>query len=197
MDPLNGEALTGLQTALQSLLPPSADPAVAPDLRVNPTRFRPSGLNGFVGIHHDPDGEIVGRRVQANAIVGVKTQQLDDLNGAVTGVTAAVVGAPRADLRALGILDIGVAGLGPQTAPGPNGVARQEVTFAVSYEFLKLPMAGSGVIASVPLDVDLSRDNDPRRLISEEFGPQSLDAFEVVDDPLATNGAPSVWAFDA
>jgi len=199
MDPLNGEALVGLQTALQALLPPSANPQLAPDLRVNPTRFRPSGLNGFVGIHHDPDGEIVGRRVEASAIVGVKTKQLADLNGAVAGLTAAVVGAPRADLRSAGILDVGVAGLGPQTAPspGPSGVARQEVTFAVSYEFLKLPAAASGVIASVPLDVDLSRDNDPRRLISEEFGPQSLDAFQIVDDPLATSGAPSAWSFDA
>src|SRR5262245_2873963 len=199
MDPLNGEALTGLENALQSLLPAPADPALVPDLRVNPTRFGPSGLNGFVGIHHDPDGEIVGRRVQASAIVGVKTKTLADLGGAVTGVTTAVIGAPRGDLRALGILDVGVGELGPQTAPGPgpSGVARQEVTFAVSYEFLKLPSAASGVIDSVPLDIDLSRVNDPRRLVSEEFGPQSLDAFEVVDDPLAGSGAPSSWQFDA
>ena len=72
--------------------------------------------------------------------------------------------------------------LGPQTppAPGPNGVARQEVTFAVSYEFLKLPVAPSGVIASVPLDVELSRDHDPTKLIAVEFGPHSLADFEVV-----------------
>ena len=105
------------------------------------------------------------------------------------GVTASVVGATRGDLRRLGILDVGVSGLGPQTppAPGPKGVARQEVTFDVSYEFLKLPTAPSGVIASVPLDVDLSRDNDPTTLIAEEFGPQSLADFDVVDDPAAAN----------
>src|SRR4051794_18343440 len=175
MDPLNGEALTGLTAALTSLLPPAADPALAPDLAVSPTRFATSGLNGFVGVNHDPDGEIVGRRVQANAIVGVKTKSTATLNAAVATTTASVVGAPRGDLRKLGILGIGVSGRGPQTTSGSgaNAVARQEVTFDVSYEFLKLPAAASGVIAAVPLDVDLARANDPRTLVSEEFNAQS------------------------
>src|SRR5512140_2447312 len=139
MDPLNTEALTGLTAALQSLLPPQADPLLAPDLSVSPTRFATTGLNGFVGFNHEPEGEILGRRVKANAIVGVKTKTVDALNGAVAGVTASVVGALRGDLRRLGILDIGVSGVGPQAAPapGPKGVARQEVTFDVSYEFLQ------------------------------------------------------------
>src|SRR5436190_892765 len=190
MDPLNSEALTGLTSALQSLLPPSADPALAPDLSVSPSRFATTGLNGFVGLNRDPEGEIIGRRVEANAIVGVKTKTLDTLNAAVAAVTASVVGASRGDLRRLGILAIGVGGVGTQTppAPGPAGVARQDVTFAVSYEFLKLPTASAGVIAEVPLDVELSRDHDPRTLAAVEFGPQSLADFEVVDDPAATNG---------
>ena len=72
MDPLNSEALTGLTSALTSLLPPSADPGLAPDLTVSPTRFGTTGLNGFVGFNHEPEGEILGRRVEANAIVGVR-----------------------------------------------------------------------------------------------------------------------------
>jgi len=197
MDPLNGEALTQLTTALSSLLPPSGNPALAPDLAVSPTRFATTGLNGFVGTNDDPEGEILGRRVSANAIVGVKTETLDTLNGAVADLTAAVIGAPRGDLRKLGILDLGVEGLGLQTPPADGGVARQEVTFSVSFEFLKFPEDSSGVIAEIPLDVDLSRDNDPRKLISAEFSAQSLSWFDVVDDPLATSGAPSSWSFDA
>jgi hypothetical protein len=199
MDPLNAEALTGLTAALESLLPAPADPALAPDLSVSATRFATTGLNGFVGFSHQPEGEILGRRVKANAVVGVKTETLDGLNGAVAGVTASIVGALRGDLRRLGILDVGVSGLGPQAppAPGPDGVARQEVIFDVSYEFLKLPVESSGVIASVPLDVDLSRDNDPTTLISEEFSAQSLADFDIVDDPAAATNAPSNWEFDA
>ena len=199
MDPLNGEALTQLTTALSSLLPPSGSPALAPDLAVSPTRFATTGLNGFVGTNEDPEGEIIGRRVSANAIVGVKTETLETLNDAVADLTAAVVGAPRGDLRKLGILDLGVEGLGLQTppAPGPDGVARQEVTFSVLYEFLKFPEDSSGVIKEVPLDFDLSGDNDPRKLISAEFSAQSLAWFDVVDDPLATSNAPSSWSFDA
>jgi len=197
MDPLNGEALTQLTTALSSLLPPSGDPDLAPDLAVSPTRFTTTGLNGFVGTNEDPEGEIVGRRVSANAIVGVKTETLDALNAAVAGVTAAVVGTSRGDLRKLGILDVGVAELSLQTPPPPDGVARQEITFAVSFEYLKYPEESTGVIESVPLDVDLSRDNDPRALISAEFSAQSLAWFDVVDDPLATSNTPSSWSFDA
>jgi len=196
MDALNSEALTGLTIAVQSLLPPTADPSLAPDLSVAPTRFSSTGLNGFVGVNHEPDGEIIGRRVKANAIVGVKTNSLDALNSAVAGVTAAVVGAPRADLRRLGILDVGVTGVGPQVPPkGPNA-ARQEVTFGVSYEYLKLPTAPSGLIQSVPLSLDLSREHDPRQLMGGEFTSQSLVELEVIDDPAATTNAPSHWTFD-
>jgi hypothetical protein len=198
MDPLNGEALAGLTAALSSLLPASADPALAPELAVSPTRFATTGLNGFVGLSHDPDGEIVGRRVDANAIVGVKTGSLEALNGAVADVAAALVGAAHSDLRKLGILGVGVSGLGPQstTGAGADAVSRQEITFAVSYEFLKLPAEASGVIGSVPLDVDLARSNDPTTLFSEEFTAQSLAEFEVVDDPAATSNSPSSWSFD-
>jgi hypothetical protein len=199
LDTLNGEALTGLTTALQSLLPASADPNLAPELLVSPKRFSPAGLNGFVGVNHDPEGDILGRRVSAIASVGVKTKTLATLGDAVAGVTAAVVGAPRSDLRRLGILSVGVTELGPQTAPapGPQGVARQQVTFDVSYEFLKLPAAPAGVIAQIPLDLELSGENDPRRLYSDEFNSQSLASFEIVDDPLSNKNTPSAWAFDA
>jgi hypothetical protein len=180
-------------------LPPSADPTLAPDLAVRPTRFAPAGLNGFVGVNHTPDGEIVGRRVAASAVVGVKTKTVDTLNAAVASVAAAVVGAPRGDLRRLGILGVDVDAVGPQTppAPGPKGVARQELTLDVSYEFLKLPAAPEGVIQSIPLDVDLSGANDPTTLLSEEFAASPLADFEVVDDPAANKNAPSSWQFDA
>src|SRR5437763_5075910 len=199
MDQLNSEALAGLTSALQSLLPPSVDPTLAPDLAVRPTRFAPAGLNGFVGVNHTPDGEIVGRRVAANAVVGVKTKTVDTLNAAVASVAAAVVGTSRGDLRRLGILGVDVEGVGPRTPPaaGPKGVARQELTLDVSYEFLKLPASRDGVIQSIPLDLDLAGANDPETLVSEEFDASPLADFEVVDDPAATKNAPSSWQFDA
>ncbi len=197
MDPLNSEALTGLTSALQSLLPPSNDPNLAPDLAVSPTHFAPTGLNGFVGVNHDPDGEIVGRMVKANAVVRVKSTDFADLNGAVADVTAAVVGTSRGDLRRLGILSLGVATLGDQF-PSNGGPARQDVTFDVAYEFIKVPTDPSGVIAAIPIDLELSRANEPRVLYANEFSAAAaLDDFEVVDDPLATKNAPSAWAFNA
>jgi hypothetical protein len=75
--------------------------------------------------------------------------------------------------------------------------ARQEVTFGVSFEYLKLPAAPSGVIESVPLGLDLSRDHDPRLLMGGEFTQQSLVELQVVDDPAANKNTPSSWSFDA
>jgi hypothetical protein len=53
------------------------------------------------------------------------------------------------------------------------------------------------VIASIPLDLDLSGVNDPATLFSREFAASPLSDFEVVDDPAATKNAPSQWSFDA
>ena len=198
--PSTAKRSPGLTAALTSLLPPSADPTLAPDLSVSPTRFSTTGLNGFVGYNHEPDGEILGRRVEANAIVGVKTKTVDALNGAVAGVTASVVGAPHGRPPQARDPDIGVSGLGPQTPPraARRASRRQEVTFDVSYEFLKEPTAASGVIAEIPLDFDFSRENEPT--------PADLGGVRArTRSPLRgrrrsrwrRTGAPSHWTFDA
>jgi hypothetical protein len=198
MDPVAEEAFTGLADALGSLLPPADDPALAPGLTINPVRIRPTGLGGYVGPHVEPDGDVVGRFLEVKALVEVKAASLAGLDAAVGTVTRALVGAGRDDLRAAGILRLELDELGDKTPPPePTDNASQAVSFAIAYEFLKEPAEGGGVIAEVPLDLELTGENEPRVLISSAFDNDPLDAFEVVDDPLATTNAPSQWAYAA
>jgi hypothetical protein len=198
MDPLAQEAFTGLATALAALLPTAPEPALAPELTVNPVRIRPTGLGGYVGPQLDPDGDVVGRLLEARVLVEVKAAGVDGLDAAVGTITRALVGARREDLRKAGILRLELDGLGdkvPSLETTDN--ATQPVTFSVAYEFLKGPDEGGGVIAKVPLDLELTGSNEPRVLIASQFESDPLDEFEVVDDPLATTNAPSQWTYSA
>lgn len=196
-DAIATEAFAGLTTALESLLPPSGDPALTPQLTVNPTKIRPTGLNGFVGTSEDPAGEIVGRYIEATALVEVKAASLDGLDGAVGAVTQALVGASPLDLRKAGIFRLRMAKLGDKTPPpADDDPAVQSVSFDVAYEFLKEPDEGEGVISAIPLDLDLGGNNRPRSFRAGGFVESTLDTFDIVDDPVATTNAPSQWAFD-
>jgi len=196
MDPIAEEAFSELAGALGSLLPPPGDPDLAPEVTINPVRVRPTGLGGYVGPHADPDGDVVGRFLEAKALVEVKATSLAGLDAAVGTVTRALVGAGRDDLRAAGILRLELDTLGQKTPPpDQTDSASQAVTFAVAYEFLKKPTEGGGTIDDIPVDVELTGENAPRMLFSSAFEHDPLDSFEVVDDPLATTNAPSLWVY--
>src|SRR5215831_8995323 len=197
MDPVAADAFSGLADALGSLLPPAGDPSLAPELTINPVRMHPLGLGGYVGPHADPDGDVVGRFLEAKALVEVRAASVGGLDAAVGTVSQALVGARPADLRAAGILRLELDGLGEKAPPDQANSASQAVTFAVAYEFLKEPTDNGGTIASIPVDVELTGANEPRVLVATAFEDDPLDSFEVVDDPLAAMNAPSQWVYAA
>jgi hypothetical protein len=186
MDPLNAQAFDALAGTVRSLLPGT------PEVRVNPVRVSPAGLAGFIGLSHEPDGQIVGRLIDARTVVTVEEDTAALLDDAVSDVTQALVGADRGDLRAAGVLRLALDGVGTPVGDGP---LRRDVTFAVAYEFVKGPDEGEGIIEEIPIDADL--DGTGRTLVDAAFMEGSLDWFEVVDDPAASNFAPSDWAYDA
>ncbi len=199
---INNEALEALATALRSLLPPVADPDLQPSLVVLPTRIGPAGIGGVVGTNADPRGEIVARRLEATALVTVRGEDNAGLDSAVADVTRALVAADRAALQSSGILRITLGNIGsrPEERPGggPDRAQERELTFRVLYEFLKLPEAAEGVIQEIPIDLEVNETGArPRIVLSSGFMEGSLDWFEVVDDPLATQGAPSQWLYNA
>jgi hypothetical protein len=152
MDPISVEALSALQASVLALLPDVADPDLQPSVVIQPLTISPLGLGGFVGFHDDPVGDIVGRRVEAIVIVGVRAQA-DDIDAAVAGTLTALLAADRATLLGHGFQRVSVDKIGEATS-GPDP-AKQPVSFRVLYEFLKTPTAPEDVIQSIPLNVEL------------------------------------------
>lgn len=155
MDAISAEALTGLATAIQSLLPVPANPNLTPSVIVRPASITPSGIGGVVGISHDPDGEIVGRRI--DAVVGVALRaQADAISASVSNTINAVLAADRALLLNQGLLRVAVDNIGDRVA-GQGDVVEQEVGFRVLYEFLKKPVDPEDIIREVPLNIQLQQ----------------------------------------
>jgi hypothetical protein len=156
MTPIDSEALAGLTAAVRSLLPPPTDPSVQLILLTTPGHVAPTGIGGFVGTNEDPRGEIRGRLLEATALVTVRANAVGPVDGAVTEVIRAFVGADRAALLERGILRVDLDGVGPQSVSGSesNQVVERSLTFKVLYEFLKRPEEDEHVILEIPIDLD-------------------------------------------
>jgi hypothetical protein len=185
---------------MTSLLPPPPSPALTPSLMVTPVKIAPAGIGGFVGLHPDPQGDVLGRRVTARVTVDVPASNAASLDATVTQVTQRVLSAARSELAQLGILRLSLFELGPRPVPSTTGPAvtpRRDVSFDVLFEFLKPPDAPMGIIQSIPLDIESSFLSEPLTVMSGAFVANPLADFEVFDDPAALTSAPSSWSFDA
>lgn len=156
MDAISSEALAGLTAAVEAILPSVADPSVQRTLLLTPTRVTPTGLGGFVGTNEDPYGDILGRRLEATALVTLRAKDVAPLNGAVTAVTHAFLGADRATLSEQGILRIALDNIGAQSVSGSGStrVVERVLSFGVLYEFLKRPDEAADVIREIPLNLN-------------------------------------------
>ena len=155
MDSISVEALDGLTAAIQSLLPPQADPNLKPSLNVQPITISPTGMGGFVGINDNPVGEIIGRRIDATVAIGVKAPS-DGIGAAVSGVINALLAADRATLLGLGLLRVTLDKVGDPSAVQGSTV-QQPVSFRVLYEYLKKPVDPEGIIQQIPLNIQLQQ----------------------------------------
>ena len=155
-DGINGEALAGLTAAAESFLPDIADPSVRLILLAAPVSVAPTGLGGFIAANEDPEGEILGRRLDATALLTVRANDVGPLNGAVAAVIRSFLGADRAALVEQGILRVSLEEVGPQSISGSGntGVAERTLTFKVLYEFLKRPEESEDVIVEIPMNLD-------------------------------------------
>jgi hypothetical protein len=156
MDAINDEALAGLTAAVESFLPDTADPSVNVELLVALARIAPTGLGGFVGANEDPQGDILGRRLEATVLATVRAGDVGPLNDAIPAVTGAFLGADRATLLEKGILRVNLDGASPQSVSGSerNRVAERTLTFKVLYEFLKSPEESEDVILEIPVNLE-------------------------------------------
>ena len=147
MNVLTSEAVQGLATAMDTLLPE----ALRSSLLILPIHSAPTGLGGFVGLNDAPAGEIVGRRLRASMLLTLQAADAAQLGRAVTSAVDTVLALDRATLLAQGILRLTFDSLGPEISrPGSSDLHR-ELSFHVLYEFLKKPTASEGIVETIPI----------------------------------------------
>jgi len=195
------EAVTALNAALQDLLPGAADPALAPELFVNPLSSRLVGVGGVVGIRTlPPAGEVMALHVTAEVVVRVKAPTVAELAAVESDVSLALLGADPVNLRSQGVFRIRrLFEQVDRLVTGLPDIAGRDVRFEVLYEFSKLPDVGSGVIASIPLDLiqrtAVTPGRRPSELLLVDFEQDPLALFDVVDDDGLSE--PGQWQFAA
>ena len=193
------EAVTALNNTLQALLPGAANPALAPELFVNPLSSQLVGVGGVVGIRTQaPAGEVMARRVKAEVVVRVKAPSVAQLAASESDISTALLGADPINLRSSGVFRIQrvVEATDRLVTDLPNGAGR-DVRFEVWYEFSKLPAVGSGVIATVPVDLIQRTANpspgSPTELLRIDCEQNPLAAFDVINDDALNE--PGAWQY--
>jgi hypothetical protein len=149
MDAMVIEALDSLATALSSLL---AEPK--PALLIFPTRIVPTGLGSFIGLHHEPEGDLMGRRIQATVSMAIQAANANDLGAAITTTTRALLAADPSVLRQLGILSLTLDELGPKTAGSAGDPMEQELRFTILFEYVRKPTEAQGIIQEIHLTLN-------------------------------------------
>lgn len=194
MDVLTSEAVQGLATALDALLPA----ALRSSLLILPIRSMPTGLGGFVGLNDAPVGEIVGRRLLVRLLITLQAADASQLGSAVTSALGTVLGLDRTTLLSQGILRLTFDSLGSEASLTGSSDVRRELSFNVVYEYLKKPTASEGIIETIPITMALGPPDLTGRVLARLlFTADPLGLFEVIDDPLATQAAPSQWQYNA
>ena len=193
------EAIGALNGTLQALLPAAGDPALAPELFINPRSSQLSGVGGVVGTRAlAPAGEVMALRVRADVVVRVKAEDVAGLSQRESDVSLALLGADPVNLRSSGIFRIlrAKADSSGSDVPVGDDIVGRDVRFEVLYEFSKLPDPGAGVISSVPVDL-IQRTSDsrgaPTDLLHVDFESDPMSLFDVIDD--APLSAPGQWFF--
>ncbi len=140
------EALHALNTLIGALLD-SIDPN--PDFTVLPHQITRSGLGGFVAVHDDPQGDILGCKVEASLEIAVRDSHDD-----IQAVNIALLGLSPQQQREYRILKLEM-----ETSHIGATAARRVLQYAMVYEYLRVPEAGEFIIAEIPIDLQVDNQN--------------------------------------
>jgi hypothetical protein len=160
LDAIDQQAVAHARAVIRALLPAADGALLVPELALLPIRVRTAGLGGLVARSTAPPGDIVARRVQADAFVRARTSDGARLDEAVSRVTDAMAG-DEAARRAGGLLDLQLAELGPATTSAGAGgpVFTRELRFRLLFEHVHRPAEAGDVIDRIPQSVVL--DSEP------------------------------------
>jgi hypothetical protein len=194
MDVLSELALTALDDAVTELLPSSVPNGLTRNVRVVPSEVRASGLGGYVGMHAEPRGAVLARRVRATLELAVSGGNDADASGYLDQMVRGFLSQQQGDLRREGIQRIMLDSAALQA---------RSAKLELDYEYRHLPTESEGVIDILDLNLEVNLtpyrvkyrwDLATRTLVG---APQPLADFQVADDPNVDNGSPaSQWTFN-
>jgi hypothetical protein len=191
-DVLSVEAIGALETAFAGLLPGAVPAGLTRQVRVLPRRVRPLGMGGYVGQHIDPSAGLFGRRIDAVVEVSIAGGNDTAASGYSATLSGQILAQSRTDLAQRGI---------HRLAGSPTESVRS-LAFNIDFEFIKVPVAGEGLI--VDLAIDAFNNVTPYRTRSVfEFAGASLALaadpmadFHAEDAPdLDAGSPPCAWSF--
>jgi hypothetical protein len=189
MDSIAEQALVALNTLVTAMMPPVVPNGLNRRVQVMPQKISPTGLGAYIGANAEPKAGLYGRRVQATVQVSINGGEEADAQNHLGQVAVALMTQDRADLRTKGIFQM----------QGAEQQARS-ANFQVLYEYIKQPTSSEGDIRELDLQLGLN-DTPYRARLAWEIAassmagdPQSMNEFQVADDPQVNANSPvSVW----
>lgn len=170
-DAVSAEALQALETAVTALLPAAVPQGLARQMRIRARSVRLLGVGGYVGLHHEPDAALYGRRIAARVDVDVSGGNDAAAQGYVASLAGQVLCASRAETAQRGIHRI----------RGAEASGARSAAFDIDFEYVPVPAAGEGVIETLALET-LSNVTPYRTQLVADFAGASL---AVAAEPLA------------
>lgn len=148
MDAISIAALNGLSAVVTDLFDALTP---APDVELYPLKILPTGLGGYIAPHDDPEGDLLGRRIEAQVRLIITGTTPNALATRTAAAQKAVLGLSAAERRQRGLLRVG---LDPTVAPVTQA-NRRAVGFAILYEYIHIPTEAGGIIHEIPITVNV------------------------------------------
>jgi len=206
VDEITVQAINNMAGILQTFLPPAV-PNVGQNLVVIPTKVKPTGLGGYIGVNETPTAPLHGRHIKAVTEVSlVSSNGIGPLQQSTTNVTRQLLSQDRSTLRTNGIFKIDLDALSDISTSGTGNNTRdsRSIRFNLEFEFIPLPVAPQGVIDTLEYNLELALASGKAEFFDWHFanlqaaGTNPLTQFDFLDDPDLNPSSPAGnWVFDA
>ena len=205
MDEIAAQAMSNMAIVLQSYLP-QVTPNIDRSLTMIPSKVKPTGVGGYVGINVVPNASLYGRVIEASSeITVVSSNGIEALQQAVSTITQALLSQDRSTLRSNGIFNINLASLSDisHSGRGGNAVDTRTAVLNVQFEYIPAPANPEGTIDEIVDNLELGLAEGLAEFYNLDFasldeaGDDPLSYFDFVDDPGVVAASPvGNWVFD-
>lgn len=146
MDVIGSQAIESLTTVINTLL---SGISPTPSVAIQPLKVSPTGLGGYLAPHQDPQGDRLGRRVEAQIWATISEGSPAARAAAVTAVNNQMLNMSRAEMLERGMLRVSA----ELDVPAPTQTNTFVLGYRVLFEFIKHPEEAGDVIREIPVNL--------------------------------------------